>query len=100
MIFPPLSPARYARLLASIRARGLIHPIIVWRDQIIDGVHRLKACLEAGVEPIYNFLDEGEDPFEYLADINIPPPRYDPEREGSDRLPDVPMVRAGEAKGV
>ena len=72
MIFPPLSPARYARLLASIRARGLIHPIIVWRDQIIDGVHRLKACLEAGVEPIYNFLDEGEDPFEYLADINIP----------------------------
>ena len=69
---PPLSPARYARLLASIRARGLIHPIIVWRDQIIDGVHRLKACLEAGVEPRYEFLDEGEDPFEYLADINIP----------------------------
>ena len=34
----PLSPAQYSRLLASIRARGLIHPTIVWRDQIIDGV--------------------------------------------------------------
>ena len=71
LMFPPLSPARYARLLASIRAHGLRRPTIVWRDQIIDGVHRLKACLEAGVEPRYEFLDEGEDPFEYLADENI-----------------------------
>ena len=72
LMFPPLSPARYARLLASIRTRGLIHPIVVWRDQVIDGVHRLKVCLEAGVAPRYEFLDEDEDPFEYLADINIP----------------------------
>ena len=39
MMFPPLSPARYARLLVGILARGLIHPIVVWRGQIIDGVH-------------------------------------------------------------
>ena len=71
LMFPPLSPARYARLLASIRAHGLRRPIVVWQDQIIDGVHRLRACLEAGVEPRYEFLDEGEDPFEYLADENI-----------------------------
>ncbi len=71
LAFPPLSPARYARLLASIRAHGLRRPIVVWRGQVIDGLHRLKACLEAGVEPRYEFLDEGEDPFEYLADENI-----------------------------
>ena len=71
LMFPPLSPARYARLLASIRAHGLRRPIVVWRGQVIDGLHRLKACLEAGVEPRYEFLDEGEDPFEYLADENI-----------------------------
>ena len=72
LMFPPLSPARYARLLASIRAHGLRRPIVVWRGQVIDGLHRLKACLEAGVEPRYEFLDEGEDPFEYLADENVP----------------------------
>ena len=70
LMFPPLSPARYARLLASITAHGLRRPIVVWQDQIIDGVHRLRACLEAGVEPRYEFLDD-EDPFEYLADENI-----------------------------
>ena len=71
LAFPPLRPARYARLLASIRAHGLRRPIVVWRGQVIDGLHPLKACQEAGVEPRYEFLDEGEDPFEYLADENI-----------------------------
>ena len=71
MAFPPLRPAQYARLLASIRAHGLRRPVVVWRDQVIDGVHRLKACLEAGVEPRYEYLDEDTDPFEYLADENV-----------------------------
>ena len=57
LAFPPLSPARYARLLASIRAHGLRRPIVVWRGQVIDGLHRLKACLEAGVEPRYEVLE-------------------------------------------
>ena len=69
---PPLSPARYARLLASIRAHGLRRPIVVWRGQVIDGLHRLKACAEAGVEPRYEVLDDAEDPFEYLGDENVP----------------------------
>ena len=72
LAFPPLIPARYARLLASIRARRLRRPIVVWRGQVIDGLHRLKACLEAGVEPRYEVLDDAEDPFEYLGDENVP----------------------------
>ena len=72
LAFPPLSPARYARLLASIRAHGLRRPIVVWRGRVIDGLHRLKACLEAGVEPRYEVLDDDADPFQYLAGVNIP----------------------------
>ncbi len=72
LAFPPLSPAQYSRLLASIIAHGLIHPIVVWRGQVIDGLHRLKACVEAGVEPRYEVLDDAEDPFEYLGDENVP----------------------------
>ena len=71
-MFPPLSPARYARLLASIRAHGIRRPIVVWRGQVIDGLHRLKACVEAGVEPRYETLSDDEDPFEYLGDENVP----------------------------
>ena len=71
-MFPPLSPAQYSRLLASIIAHGLIHPIVVWRGEIIDGLHRLRACLEAGVDPRYEVLDDAENPFEYLAGVNIP----------------------------
>ena len=72
LMFPPLSPARYARLKASITAHGLRHPIVVWMGQVIDGVHRLRACLEAGIEPRYEFLDKDANPLEYLADTNIP----------------------------
>ena len=65
-IFPPLTPERYAALVASIAALGLIDPITVWRGQIIDGVHRLRACAETGVEPRYEFLDDDADPREYV----------------------------------
>ena len=72
LAFPPLSPAQYSRLLASIIAHGLIHPIVIWRGQVIDGLHRLKACLEAGVEPRYEVLHDDADPFQYLAGVNVP----------------------------
>lgn len=71
MDLPPLVPERYARLLASITANGLWDPIVVWQGQIIDGVHRLKACLEAGIEPRYEFLDDDANPYEYIADENF-----------------------------
>lgn len=69
--FPALIPVKYAALLASISAHGLRRPIVVWQGQIIDGVHRLKACLEAGIEPVYEFPDDDADPLPYLADENV-----------------------------
>ena len=71
MMYPALSPTKYSRLLTSIIAHGLIHPIVVWRCHIIDGVHRLKVCLELGVEPRYEFLDDDADPLTYLAGTNL-----------------------------
>ncbi len=50
MDLPPLVPERYARLLASIIAYGLMHPVTDWQGRFTNGVHRLRACTEAGRE--------------------------------------------------
>ena len=71
IIFPEMPPEDYARLVASIRDQGLLHPITVWRGEVIDGRHRLAACAEAGVEPEYEFLDEADDPLQHILGRNL-----------------------------
>ena len=69
-LFPPLSPEQFEALVASIMALGLLDPITVWQGQIIDGLHRLRACREAGVEPRYEYLDDEADPVTYVIAKN------------------------------
>jgi len=57
----------YRGLVDSIKCYGLFDPILVWQDKIVDGRHRHKACLEAGVEPEYQILDS-DMPFEMVKD--------------------------------
>ena len=68
LLFPPLSPEQYEALVASII--GLLDPIIVWQGQIIDGLHRQRACREAGVQPRYELLDDDADPVQYVIAKN------------------------------
>ena len=35
-------------------------------------MHRLRACIEAGVEPRYRCLEDHEDPYEFLVDVSMP----------------------------
>src|SRR4051812_46200715 len=56
LLFPLLKDRdleRWERFVESIRERGLIDPIVVYNDGILDGRNRYLACLEAGVEPRY-----------------------------------------------
>ena len=69
---PPLRKARYQALVASVKQYGLLRPIVIWREQIVDGVHRLQACLEVGVEPEYKFLDDDADLLEFFATEGLP----------------------------
>jgi hypothetical protein len=48
-----LSDDEIAELAQSIKEHGLIHPIVVDHDVLIDGRNRLKACEMAGVEPSF-----------------------------------------------
>ena len=69
-IFPPMREPEYDRLKGSIRQAGLLEPIVMWRGAIIDGRHRLRACLELGVDPRFHILPDDVDPMEYVIDRN------------------------------
>lgn len=46
-MLPDLKDEEYQALVQSIRESGLQEPIVFWDGKLIDGRHRMKACLEA-----------------------------------------------------
>lgn len=70
-IFPPMSADEYQGLKESIRAFGMIDEITLWRGQVIDGLHRLRACLELGIEPRFTTLPDDILPEEFVVGKNI-----------------------------
>src|SRR4051794_33315386 len=51
LAFPLLPESELRELAEDIKFRGLLHPVITWKGQILDGRNRLAACERAGVEP-------------------------------------------------
>jgi ParB-like nuclease domain len=56
-LFPDMDPGEFAILKFDIRDNGLKVPILLWRGQLIDGRHRLRACRELGIEPRFETVD-------------------------------------------
>ena len=70
LIFPPLTDQKFEAMVMSIKERGLLVPIVLWRGQVIDGRHRLLACLESGVEPTFEEIPDDANPLDYVMDLN------------------------------
>ena len=68
--FPAMTDAEFAALVIDIRDHGQKHPIITFEGQILDGFHRMRACIECGKDP---FLKEygGNDPVGYVLSSNL-----------------------------
>jgi hypothetical protein len=49
--FPPMTYMQRIELVEDIRARGLLEPITLYENQILDGRNRYEACIEADVPP-------------------------------------------------
>lgn len=64
-MFPILDGKDLAGIIASMQREGFRadKPIIVWRDQIIDGRNRLAASKIAGVEPAFKRVSDDADPY-------------------------------------
>ena len=69
-IFPPMAEVEYARLEESIRESGLLEEITLWRGAVIDGVHRLRACLRLDIEPRFSSLPDDADPLAHVIGKN------------------------------
>jgi protein gp37/ParB-like chromosome segregation protein Spo0J len=69
-ILPEMSPNEFAELKASIKANGLLDPIVLLDDLILDGRHRARACSELKVQPV--FVDfHGKDPLAFVLAKNL-----------------------------
>lgn len=69
-LIPAMSDDEYARLRDDIAANGLIDPITLYEDQVLDGRHRLRACEDAGVNPRFTHYD-GESPAQFVISHNL-----------------------------
>jgi len=69
-IFPLLDGAELEELVTDIKKSGLLEPIVLLEGKILDGRNRHRACIAAGVEPIFQDFTGG-DPAAYVISANI-----------------------------
>lgn len=70
-LFPPMTEAEFLGLKEDIQQHGQREDIVVWRGQLIDGRHRLRACRELGIEPEIAELMDETDPWQYVVSHNL-----------------------------
>lgn len=69
-LFPRLADAEFASLVADIRANGLREPITLHGGMVLDGGNRYRACLAAGIEPVFTEY-QGESIVAYVLSANL-----------------------------
>lgn len=69
-IFPLIEGEEFHALVASVRLCGQRDPIVLYGAMVLDGRNRQRACVAAGVEPIYEDYT-GTDPLAFVIDKNL-----------------------------
>ena len=69
-LFPLLDGDGFNELVADLKANGLIEPITLHEQKILDGRNRYRACVESGVEPQYRQY-AGTDPLGFVISANL-----------------------------
>jgi ParB-like chromosome segregation protein Spo0J len=70
-MFPDMASDEFAELVKDIRINGLVEPITMLDGKVLDGRSRLRACIEAGVEPKFAEFAGRQDPLEFVWTRNF-----------------------------
>ncbi len=60
-VFPVVSGREFDELVEDVRVNGLLEPVVVRGDELIDGRNWVRACAAAGVVPEVRELERGTD---------------------------------------
>lgn len=69
-LFPEMEPEQFEALKQDIAAHGQREPITLYQNQVVDGRHRYRACVELGKEPITRNWD-GESLVDLVVSANL-----------------------------
>lgn len=71
-IFPMMTGSEFEALKTNIEQNGLIQPIYLFNNQIIDGRNRYLACLEMGVQPVFrDYEGDEKDLLAFVISLNL-----------------------------
>ena len=70
-LFPGLPDEEFQALADDIKENGLIEPIVVHKDKILDGRNRFEACEAVGVDPVFVEWDGDDSPTQYVISKNL-----------------------------
>jgi ParB-like chromosome segregation protein Spo0J len=70
-LFPMMTDEEYQALREDIKTHGQLEPIIYWKNMLVDGRNRLKACEELNIEPKEVELMDETDPVAYVLSYNL-----------------------------
>ncbi len=65
-MFPDMTGDEFDELVKDIGINGLIEPITMMDGKVLDGRSRLRACIQAGVEPVFVEFDGRQDPLMFV----------------------------------
>ncbi len=70
-LFPMMDDVSFQALKEDIKTHGQLEPILYWKNMLVDGRNRLRACEELNIEPREVELMDETDPVAYVISHNL-----------------------------
>ena len=90
-VFPMIEGNELEVLKTDIQEHGLLNPIVLYEDKILDGRNRFKACNEIGIEPKFETY-KGNKPLEFVISLNLKRRHLTQSQAGVIALSVMPML--------
>lgn len=96
-LFPLLEGKEFKELVEDIKKQGLLEPIWLYENKIVDGRNRYRACKETGVEPAFRIWDGKGSLVSFVVSLNLKRRHLTPSQTACVAAEALPLYEA-EAK--